>query len=163
MQLATRMGIQDEQLTNFQRGAILHDIGKMGVPDDILLKPGPLSEQEWTVMHKHPIYAQMLLSPIQYLEKALLIPYFHHERWDGSGYPLGLRGIDIPIEARIFAVVDVWDALRSDRPYRKALSDEETLTYLREQAGILFDPDVVENFLNMLDEIQSPVSLISPE
>jgi response regulator RpfG family c-di-GMP phosphodiesterase len=163
MQLATRMGIQGEQLTNFQRGAILHDIGKMGVPDEILLKPGPLGEQEWTVMHKHPIYAQMLLSPIQYLEKALLIPYFHHERWDGSGYPLGLRGIDMPLEARIFAVVDVWDALRSDRPYRKALTDEETLAYLREQSGKQFDPDVVDNFLNMLDEMRNPVSLISPE
>lgn len=163
VKLAERMGIQGEQLTNFQRGAILHDIGKMGVPDEILLKPGPLEEQEWTVMHKHPIYAQMLLAPIQYLEKALLIPYFHHERWDGSGYPLGLRGVDIPLEARVFAVVDVWDALRSDRPYRQAISDEETLTYLREQAGRQFDPAVVDAFLVMLDEMQGAPTLTFSE
>ncbi len=163
VKLAEKMGIQGEQLVNFQRGAILHDIGKMGVPDDVLLKPGPLSEQEWGVMQKHPIYAQMLLSPIQYLERALLIPYFHHERWDGSGYPLGLHGVDIPLEARIFAVVDVWDALRSDRPYRKAISDEETLAYLCEQSGKQFDPAVVDAFMKMLQEIQPPAPTTSPD
>lgn len=158
VRLAERLGIKGDQLLNFKRGAILHDIGKMGVPDTILLKAGPLTEQEWDVMHKHPIYAQMLLSPIRFLEKAMLIPYFHHERWDGSGYPLGLREKGIPLEARIFAVVDVFDALRSDRPYRKALPDEECLQYMREQSGKLFDPEVVEMFLKMIAE-DAPSSL----
>jgi response regulator RpfG family c-di-GMP phosphodiesterase len=152
IKLAEKMGLQGERLAHFQRGAILHDIGKMGVPDSILLKPGPLSSEEWTVMHKHPIYAQMLISPIRYLEPALLIPYHHHERWDGSGYPLGLRGADIPLEARIFAVVDVWDALRSDRPYREALSDEETILYISEQSGKQFDPEVVNAFMKLTEE-----------
>lgn len=152
VKLAEKMGLQGERLTHFQRGAILHDIGKMGVPDNILLKPGPLTSKEWSIMHKHPVYAQMLLSPIRFLEPALLIPYGHHERWDGSGYPLGLRGVSIPLEARIFAVVDVWDALRSDRPYRKALSDEETIQYILEQSGKQFDPEVVKAFMALLEE-----------
>ncbi len=152
VKLAQRMGIDGERLENFKRGAILHDIGKMGVPDEILFKPGPLDEREWVVMHKHPIYAQMLISPIEYLTPAMVIPYQHHERWDGSGYPLGLQGKEIPQEARIFAVVDVWDALCSDRPYRKALSTEETLQYIREQSGILFDPEVVQEFLSLINE-----------
>jgi HD-GYP domain-containing protein (c-di-GMP phosphodiesterase class II) len=103
-------------------------------------------------MHKHPIYAQMLISPIRFLQYAMLIPYYHHERWDGSGYPLGLRGADIPLEARIFAVVDVWDALRSDRPYRKALSDEETIQYILEQSDKHFDPEVVNVFMKLIEK-----------
>jgi response regulator RpfG family c-di-GMP phosphodiesterase len=152
VKLAEKMGLQGERLTHFQRGAILHDIGKMGVPDNILLKPGPLSDEERFTMHKHPIYAQMLISPIHFLQHAMLIPYYHHERWDGSGYPLGLRGADIPLEARIFAVVDVWDALRSDRPYRKALSDEETIQYILEQSDKHFDPEVVNVFMKLVEE-----------
>jgi response regulator RpfG family c-di-GMP phosphodiesterase len=148
--LAELMGIHGERMVHFQRGAILHDIGKMGVPDEILLKPGPLTVDEWDVMKKHPVYAQMLLSPIQHLEKAMIIPYYHHERWDGSGYPLGLKGLQIPLEARIFAVADVWDALISDRPYRKALPQEEVIQFIREQSNKLFDPEVVETFIKML-------------
>jgi response regulator RpfG family c-di-GMP phosphodiesterase len=152
VKLAERMGLQGERLTHFQRGAILHDIGKMGVPDNILLKAGSLSSEEWVIMHKHPMYAQMLISPIRYLESAMIIPYYHHERWDGSGYPLGLRNTAIPLEARIFAVVDVWDALRSDRPYRKALSNEETVQYILEQSGKQFDPEVINAFMTLLEE-----------
>jgi HD-GYP domain-containing protein (c-di-GMP phosphodiesterase class II) len=148
--LAELMGIQGEQMLHFQRGAILHDIGKMGVPDEILLKPGPLNEEEWRIMRKHPVYAQMLLSPIQYLESALIIPYYHHERWDGSGYPLGLKRNQIPLEARIFAVADVWDALTSDRPYRKALSEEMASQYMCEQSGKLFDPEIIDIFMKMI-------------
>jgi HD-GYP domain-containing protein (c-di-GMP phosphodiesterase class II) len=149
--LAELMGIQGERMLHFQRGAILHDIGKMGVPDEILLKPGPLNAEEWLVMRKHPIYAQMLLSPIPFLEDALLIPYYHHERWDGSGYPLGLKGAQIPLEARIFAVADVWDALISDRPYRKALTEEEAIRYMKEHSGTLFDPEVISIFMSMIE------------
>lgn len=148
--LAEKMGIHGEQMLHFQRGAILHDIGKMGVPDEILLKPGPLNEEEWAVMRKHPEYARMLLSPVQFLENALTIPYYHHERWDGSGYPLGLKGNQIPLEARIFAVADVWDALISNRPYRKALSEEDALQYICDQSGKQFDPEVVDIFMMMV-------------
>jgi HD-GYP domain-containing protein (c-di-GMP phosphodiesterase class II) len=151
--LAELMGIQGERLLHFQRGAILHDIGKMGVPDEILLKPGPLNAEEWTVMRKHPIYAQMLLSPIKFLEDAIIIPYYHHERWDGSGYPLGLKGNQIPLEARIFAVADVWDALISDRPYRKALAEEEAIHYMNEQSGKSFDPEVIDVFMKMIKKV----------
>jgi HD-GYP domain-containing protein (c-di-GMP phosphodiesterase class II) len=125
----------------------LHDIGKMGVPDGILLKPGPLSDEEWAVMRKHPTLAYEMLSPIHYLRSALDIPYCHHERWDGTGYPRGLRGEQIPLAARIFAVVDVWDALNSDRPYRKAWSEDKAREYLRSAAGTQFDPQVVQAFL----------------
>lgn len=151
MRLAQTMGLYDEQLVQFQRGAILHDIGKMGIPNEILLKPGPLTEPEWVVMRKHPLYAQMLLAPIRYLEPAMPIPLYHHERWDGKGYPFGLRGAEIPLEARIFAIVDVWDALRSDRPYRNGLSDEEAMIYVFEQSGKQFDPEVVRAFFKMLE------------
>jgi response regulator RpfG family c-di-GMP phosphodiesterase len=153
LQLAERMGLHGEPLIHFQRGAILHDIGKMGIPDEVLLKPGPLSEAEWLVMRKHPLYAQMLISPIRYLEDAMAIPLYHHEHWDGSGYPFGLHGAEIPLEARIFAVVDVWDALRSDRPYRSALSDEETMQYIRSESGKQFDPEVVRVFVEMLENL----------
>jgi putative nucleotidyltransferase with HDIG domain len=119
VQLAQDLGLRDEELVHIRRGALLHDIGKMGIPDSILLKPGPLTDEEWTIMRKHPVYAFDLLSPIAFLRPALDIPYCHHEKWDGTGYPQGLKGEAIPLAARIFAVIDVWDALRSDRPYRQ--------------------------------------------
>jgi putative nucleotidyltransferase with HDIG domain len=150
LQLAERLGIQAEMLPHVRRGCILHDIGKMAVPDSILLKPGPLTEEEWAVMHTHPTLAYEMLLPIEYLQPALDIPYCHHEKWDGTGYPRGLKGASIPLPARIFAVVDVWDALTSDRPYRKAWSRTEALKYIRDQAGRHFDPKVVEEFLKLI-------------
>jgi HD-GYP domain-containing protein (c-di-GMP phosphodiesterase class II) len=134
-------------MLNIRRGALLHDIGKMGVPDQILLKPGPLTDEEWIIMKKHPEFALNMLTPIQYLKDALEIPYCHHEKWDGSGYPRRLKNDQIPLAARIFAIVDVWDALRSDRPYRQAWSKEQTIEYIKEQSGIHFDPNIVELFL----------------
>ncbi len=121
----------------------MHDIGKMGVPDSILYKPGPLTDEEWAIMHRHPEFALDMLSPISYLRQALDIPYGHHERWDGSGYPRKLTGEQIPIAARIFAVVDVWDALISDRPYRKAFTREAAVEFIQKNSGVLFDPRVV--------------------
>ncbi len=152
MQLASRIGIKTEDLIHMRRGAILHDIGKMGIPDHILHKPGPLSEEEWAIMRLHPVYARELLAPIEYLAPAMDIPCHHHERWDGSGYPLGLRATDIPLSARLFAIVDVYDALTSNRPYRPAWSQSEAITYIREQAGISFDPTLVEIFIQMMRE-----------
>jgi HD-GYP domain-containing protein (c-di-GMP phosphodiesterase class II) len=148
------MGLPEAELVHVRRGALLHDIGKMGIPDRILLKPGPLTNEEWEIMRRHPQYAREMLASIAYLEPALDIPYCHHEHWDGQGYPRGLRGDDIPLTARLFAVVDVWDALRSDRPYRAALNDEQVRGYLREQAGRHFDPAVVEAFMRMLEEAE---------
>ncbi|RJQ45168.1 MAG: GAF domain-containing protein [Anaerolineaceae bacterium] len=148
-QLAREMGVDEVKITNVRRGAILHDIGKISVPDNILLKPGPLNEKEWEIMRKHPVYAYELLSTVEYLRMALDIPYCHHEKWDGTGYPRGLKGEQIPLVARIFAVIDVWDALRSDRPYRKAWSEPQALAYIKEQSGKHFDPVVVKNFLEM--------------
>jgi len=149
LQLAQAMGIKGEALTHIQRGALLHDIGKLAIPDHILLKTEPLTE-EWVVMRLHPVYAYDLLSPIEHLYPALDIPYCHHEHWDGSGYPRGLRGEEIPLAARIFAVVDVWDAMTSERPYRPAWSAEYTSAYIREQSGKLFDPQVVDVFLSKI-------------
>lgn len=149
--LARRMGLTDKELVQIRRGALLHDIGKMGIPDNILLKPGPLTEQEWVVMRLHPVYAFEFLGGITYLRPALDIPYCHHEKWDGSGYPRGLRGQEIPLSARIFAVVDVWDALRSDRPYRKAWEENAIREHLLNEASKQFDPAVVQAFLDMLD------------
>lgn len=148
--LARKFGISASELIHIQRGALLHDIGKMGVPDNILLKPGPLSDDEWVIMRKHPQYAYDMLSSISYLHKALDIPYCHHEKWDGTGYPRGLKGERIPIAARLFAVIDVWDALRTDRPYRKAWPEDKIHEYLREQSGKHFDPEVVKVFMNLL-------------
>jgi PAS domain S-box-containing protein len=158
LQLARAMGISDQDMVHIRRGAILHDIGKMGIPDQILLKPGSLTDEEWEVMRQHPLYAKELLERIPFLGPALDIPYYHHEKWDGSGYPEGLAGEEIPLPARIFAIVDVWDALRSDRPYRKAWSDEQAIEYLREQAGSHFDPRVVETFMTLLERDRIPVS-----
>ena len=122
----------------------------MGVPDQILLKPGPLNEEEWKIMHQHPLHAYNLLSKIAYLRSALDIPYYHHEKWDGSGYPRGLKGEQIPISARIFAIVDVYDALSFDRSYRSAWPKEKVIAYIKEQSGIYFDPRVVETFLEIV-------------
>lgn len=146
IRLTEEMGVPRSQTIHIRRGALLHDIGKMGIPDKILHKPGPLTEEEWLVVKKHPQTAFELLLPIPFLHKALDIPYCHHERWDGSGYPRGLKGEEIPLAARIFSVVDVWDALTSDRPYRAAIPPEEASQYLREQSGIFFDPEIVLTF-----------------
>lgn len=149
LRLARAMGFAEDELIQIQRGALLHDIGKMGVPDGILLNPGPLSDAEWAVMREHPRLAFDLLSPIAYLRAAIDIPYAHHERWDGSGYPRGLKGKEIPRAARTFAVVDVWDALRSDRPYRAGWPEERVIAHIEELSGSHFDPEVVEAFLKV--------------
>ncbi|MEN4042677.1 MAG: GAF domain-containing protein [Anaerolineaceae bacterium] len=151
VELARSMGFSDEQLIHVRRGALLHDIGKMGVRDDVLKKTGPLTDAEWTEMRNHTINAYQWLSPISFLKPALDIPYCHHEKWDGSGYPQGLAGEEIPLTARIFAVVDVWDALLSDRPYRPAWSADRVVEYLRAQRGKYFDPHVVDAFLRMMN------------
>ena len=150
--LARAMGMGDAELVHVRRGALLHDMGKMGVPDGILLKPGGLTDEEWVTMRQHPQVAFDMLSPITYLRPVLDIPYCHHEKWDGTGYPRGLKGEQIPLAARLFAVVDVYDALTSDRPYRKAWSNENALDYLRKQAGTHFDPKAVELFLGVMNE-----------
>jgi PAS domain S-box-containing protein len=154
LHLARNFGFSEEQLLHIRWGALLHDIGKMGVPDSILLKPESLTQEEWLMMQKHPQYAFDLLKPIDFLAPALDIPYCHHEKWDGTGYPHGLQGEEIPLVARLFAIVDVWDALRSDRPYRPAWSEAEALAYLREQSGKHFDPQVVEAFLKALSNFE---------
>ncbi len=151
MELARFIGISKADLVHLRRGVLLHDIGKMGVPDEILHKEGPLNDKEWIEMRKHPQYAFDLLYPISFLRPSLDIPYSHHEWWDGNGYPQKLKGEEIPLAARIFAVVDVWDALLSDRPYRKAWTKTKAAKYLREQAGTHFDPNIVETFLKMMD------------
>ncbi len=152
LKLAEKFDFTAEEMSHIRRGALLHDIGKMGIPDSILLKPGPLTDDEWNVMRMHPIFALKLLSGIPYLKPALDIPYGHHERWNGAGYPLGLKGEDIPLPARLFAVVDVWDALSSDRPYRPAWTRISVIKYIKEQSGIQFDPQVVAEFLKMQDK-----------
>jgi len=148
--LARAFGLDDADLAQIRWGGLLHDIGKMGVPDAILLKPGQLTEEEWEVMRRHPVLAREMLAPIRYLQHALDIPYCHHEKWDGTGYPRGLKGEQIPIAARLFAIVDVWDALRSDRPYRKGWSEEEVLKHITKLSGSHFDPKVVEVFLRLI-------------
>jgi len=150
LQLSRKLGITGDEIKHVQRGALLHDIGKMGVPDSILFKEGPLTKEEWVVMRKHPQFAYDMLSEIPFLEKAIDIPYCHHEKWDGSGYPRGLCGEEIPLSARIFAIIDVWDALRSDRPYREAWSDEEALKEIKRGKGTHFDPVVMETFLDVI-------------
>lgn len=145
--IAEEMGVKEEEIVHIRRGALLHDIGKMGVPDYILLKPGPLTDEEWEIMRRHPVYAYEMLYPIEYLRPAIDIPYCHHEKWDGTGYPMGLKGEEIPLAARIFAVVDVWDALSSDRPYRPAWSKETVREHISSLSGSHFDPKVLEIFL----------------
>jgi response regulator RpfG family c-di-GMP phosphodiesterase len=147
LRLAKAMGIGSTELVHIRRGALLHDIGKMGVPDNILLKPDKLTDEEWQVMRLHPQLAYNLISPINYLRPALDIPYCHHEKWDGSGYPRGLQGEQIPLAARLFAIVDVWDALHSDRPYRPAWHKEKIREHIRSLAGTHFDPQVAKVWL----------------
>jgi PAS domain S-box-containing protein len=155
LQLAKILGLHGEDIRNIWRGARLHDIGKMGISDEILLKAGKLSPEEWVIMKEHPVNAYKLLYPISFLRQALDIPYCHHERWDGKGYPRGLKEEEIPLAARIFAVVDVWDAMTQDRVYRKALSEEEALQYITENSGKHFDPKIVELFLRLIVEQKS--------
>jgi putative nucleotidyltransferase with HDIG domain len=155
IRLAEQMGLSKEFLTHVRQGALLHDIGKMAVPDHILHKKGPLTDPEKAIMRQHPVNAYNMLYPITYLRPALEIPYCHHEKWDGTGYPRGLKGDEIPLAARIFTVIDVWDALRSDRPYRKAWSERETLAYIQEQAGTSLDPNVVKHFVELFPSIRS--------
>ncbi len=152
VRLARAMGIDKSEIVHIRRGALLHDIGKMGISDSILLKPGPLTPEERAVMQTHTDLAREMLQPISFIKPALPIPYHHHEKWDGTGYPVGLREYQIPLEARIFAVVDVWDAMRSDRPYRKGLPLDEVIAFIRQESGRHFDPEVVAAFLKLLAE-----------
>ena len=155
LKLAQAMGVSKEILIHLRQGALLHDIGKMAVPDHILHKKGPLTDQEKAIMRQHPVHAYNMLYPIAYLRSALDIPYCHHEKWDGSGYPRGLRGEEIPLSARIFTVIDVWDALRSDRPYRSAWTERETLDYIQAEAGKSLDPQVVKCFVENIQSMQT--------
>ncbi|HEY5730173.1 MAG TPA: HD domain-containing phosphohydrolase [Anaerolineales bacterium] len=150
LRFAAIMGVKDAELIHIRRGATLHDIGKVAIPDEILFKPGPLDQDEWETMYQHPKYAVDLLSPIKYLEHAMEIPHWHHEKWDGSGYPDRLCGEEIPFSARLFALADVYDALTSDRPYRKAWSKQDTVQYIESQSGSHFDPRLVPEFLNLV-------------
>lgn len=153
LRLARELGIPESEMVHIHRGALLHDIGKMGVPDEILHKPGPLTKEEWKIMRKHPQFAYEMLINIPYLRSAIDIPYAHHERWDGQGYPRGLKGEEIPLAARIFAVTDVWDALLTDRPYREAWDREAVLDYLRKESGMRFDPKIVDLFIKLIQKI----------
>ena len=150
--VARQAGIVDQDLEDIRRGALLHDIGKIAVPDHILRKPGPLTDAEWVIMRTHPKAAYDILKPIKHLANSLDIPYCHHERWDGAGYPRGLKGDAIPLSARIFAVIDAWDALLSNRPYRKAWERERVIEHIRDNSGTHFDPDVVNLFLKMMSQ-----------
>lgn len=150
VKLAQALGMSEGQIVHLRRGALLHDLGKIGIPDSILHKPGRLTEEEWIIMRRHPQFAHDILSPIEYLHPALEIPYSHHEKWDGTGYPHGLKGEQIPLAARLFAVIDVWDALTSDRSYRPAWSSEAAQNYIHEQAGQHFDPQVVDLFFKII-------------
>ncbi len=160
-ELARKMGVDDASLVHIERGALLHDIGKMAIPDGILLKPAALTPEERILIQKHPVYAYEMLNPIKFLHPALDIPYCHHEKWDGTGYPRGLSREDIPLAARIFAVVDVWDALVSDRPYRKGLKPADVKEKIREDAGKHFDPQVVDAFLGLDDKVLRATAKVS--
>jgi HD-GYP domain-containing protein (c-di-GMP phosphodiesterase class II) len=153
IRLGKNMGLNEEELQQLRRGAILHDIGKMVIPEKILFKTEALTSDEWEIMKQHPIFAQDFLADIQFIQPALNIPLFHHERWDGSGYPYGLKGKQIPFAVRIFMVVDVWDALTSFRPYRQTWNNREAQAYFKENSGILFDPKVVVKFLEILESM----------
>jgi putative nucleotidyltransferase with HDIG domain len=154
--LARQLGMPEEAMIHVRRGSLLHDIGKIGVPDSILLKPGPLTNKEWEIMRQHPQYAHTFLTAIDYLRPSIDIPLRHHEHWDGSGYPDRLSGEGIPLSARIFSVIDVWDALTSDRPYRSAWTPDKALTYIREQSGRYFDPVVVQEFFKLIECGEAP-------
>lgn len=156
LKLAAAMGLEGDILIHMGRGALLHDIGKIGVPDDILLKPGPLTSEERRIIELHPVFANAMLSPIDFLRESIDIPYCHHERWDGSGYPRGLAGEAIPLTARIFAVADVWDALNSSRPYRESpWPRPKILAYIADNAGTFFDPHVVDAFLELMRHLDT--------
>jgi HD-GYP domain-containing protein (c-di-GMP phosphodiesterase class II) len=150
VKLATRLGVEQSDLIHVRRGAILHDIGKVAIPDHILFKPGPLLKEEWEIMRRHPDLAVELLSPVSYLEPALEIPHWHHEKWNGSGYPDGLQREGIPFSARLFALVDVYDALTSKRPYRAPWSKQDAIQYIENEAGEHFDPKIVPEFLDLV-------------
>ena len=150
--IGKEMNFPQDELRHLRWGALLHDIGKLGIPDRILGKQGNLDKEEREEINRHPIYGYDLLKSIEYLQPILDIPHYHHEKWDGSGYPSGLRGEEIPLAARIFAVVDVWDAMTSDRPYRKALPENEAIRYITEQSGKHFDPIIVQSFLNLISQ-----------
>ena len=150
LRLASELDVPGERLVHIYRGALLHDIGKLAIPDAILRKPGKLSDDEWEVMRRHPVFAYELLKGIGFLAPSLDIPHYHHEHWDGKGYPEGLSHEGIPLAARIFAVVDVWDALTSDRPYREAWPEARVIDYLKEQSGTQFDPQVIKAFLRII-------------
>lgn len=152
VKLAQHLGMSNEEILHLRRGALLHDMGKIGIPDTILHKTGKLGAEEWVTMRKHPQLAFDMLYRVEYLRPALDIPYCHHEKWDGTGYPRGLRGEEIPMAARLFAIVDVWDALTSDRSYRSAWSEADALAYIREQSGKHFDPRAVDLFFEVLHE-----------
>ena len=152
IELAEAMGIPEEEIVHIKRGALLHDIGKMKIPEQILRKPGRLNGDEWNLLRRHPEFAYELLSPIEYLRPALDIPRFHHEKWDGTGFPKGIKGTEIPLAARIFAIVDIWDALRTDRLYRAAWSHDKALEYIHEQGGLYFDPQVVDVFTTLVQK-----------
>jgi len=154
LRLASAMGMPEEDIVHFRRGVLLHDIGKMAIPDSILLKPSSLTEDEWIFMRQHPSYAYQMLGDIPFIRKSLDVPYCHHEKWDGSGYPRGLKGKEIPLGARIFAVVDVWDALIYDRPYRPGWLPDVVRAYIVAQSGSYFDPRVVAEFISILDTDQ---------
>jgi putative nucleotidyltransferase with HDIG domain len=143
LSLAKALGVSNQEMVHIRRGALFHDIGNMAVPESILHKQGELTVDEWVIIHMHPYNAYEMLEPIIFLRPALDIPYYHHEKWDGTGYPRGLKGEQIPLAARIFAILDVWDALTTNRPYRPAWSEDKALDYIREQSGIHFDPMVV--------------------
>ena len=152
VRLASLFNMSDKELQDIRRGALMHDIGKIGVPEAILLKPDQFTDEEWKIYRKHPQFAYDMLYPIAYLRGSLDIPYCHHEKWDGTGFPRGLKGTEVPLSARIFAVVDAFDALMSDRPYRKALPKKEVLEYIQEHSGWHFDPKVVEAFIKLIRE-----------
>jgi putative nucleotidyltransferase with HDIG domain len=151
IRLAREMGCSEAEIEQIRRGALIHDIGKVAIPDHILSKPGPLDDEERKIMERHTVYAWEMLAPISFLHEASVISYCHHEKWDGSGYPRGLKGDEIPRAARLFSVVDQWDALSSERPYRKAWPKEKIIAYVRENSGKHFDPQVVETFLRTVD------------
>jgi putative two-component system response regulator len=157
LRIARELGLPQSLQVHIRRGALLHDIGKLWIPDQILQKPGPLSPDEWVVMRQHPVYARDLMFPVEALRPAIDIPYCHHERWDGKGYPQGLAGNAIPLSARIFTIVDVWDALRADRPYHRARSVEEARVIIAESAGNHFDPALTALFLKLIDEPSTDV------
>jgi len=150
LKLARHIGLREDELMNIRRGALLHDIGMMRIPDTVLLKPGTLNSEEWEEVKQHPIYASQMISSISFLRPCIDIPYCHHERWDGSGYPRRLRGTQIPLVARLFSVVDVYDALHSPKPYRPAWDEDKVRSYFTQTAGVLFDPEIVLSFLDLL-------------